>query len=727
MKDYAPQDIRNIGLVSHQSIGKTTAAEAMLYSAGVTNRFGSIDEGNTTSDYRADEIERKISLGASLIQFEWDKHKINLIDMPGYADFIGEARCGLRVTDLAVLLLNGVNGVEVGTDIVWEILQEYNLPRIFFTNLLDREHADFDKVLNQVREAYGNEVIAFQFPVNQGESFNSVIDVLSMKQLTFQEDNSGNYKEEDIPSDLSGRAEELHTELVEKIAESDDALLETYFENGELTTEQLITGLKTGLKNRTIFPLLCGAASKNMGINPLLDFIKSYAPSPVDMPPVQALDDSDNAIEVECDENKDFSALVFKTIAEKHVGELSLVRAFSGSISQGNEVDNKSRGITERIGQMYALCGKNRSEVGAVKAGDIGALVKLKDTHTGNSLVSKGASMKFPPITFADPVVQVAVSPKIKGEEEKISNGLHTLHEIDPSFTVNIDAELHQTVVSGQGELHLNIILERLKERYGVEVETKKPKIPYRETITTPADEKYRHKKQSGGAGQFAEVWMKIEPQPRGEGFEFESTVVGGAISNVFIPSIEKGIKQVLIEGIVAGYQVVDVKANVYDGKEHPVDSKDIAFQIAGREVFKQAFKKAKPILLEPIYNIVVKCPEESMGDVMGDLSSRRGKIGGMETQGHFQLINAKVPLAELHNYATTLRLSPADVQPIHARFHTMIRFPRKWKPRSSRNLKSKMNTNNIFPRSQGSGVFIPVRINRRLIPICYTSLIAPS
>ena len=414
MKDFAPQNIRNIGLVSHQSIGKTTTAEAMLYSAGVTNRFGSIDEGNTTSDYRADEIERKISLGTSLLQFEWDKHKINLIDMPGYADFIGEARCGLRVTDMAVILLNGVNGVEVGTDLVWEILEEYELPRMIFTNLLDREHADFDKALNQIRESYGNEVIAFQFPANQGESFNSVIDVLRMKKLTFNSDKSGNYKEEDIPADLSDRAQELHTELVEKIAESDDELLDAYFENGDLTHEQVIAGLKTALKNRAIYPLLCGAAAQNIGMKPLLDFIKLYAPSPLDMPPVKALDDSENQLEVECDENADFSALVFKTIAEKHVGELSLVRAFSGTITQGNEVDNKPRGITERIGQMYALCGKNRSEVGAVKAGDIGALVKLKDTHTGNSLVNKGGSIHFPPITFADPVVQVSISPKVK-------------------------------------------------------------------------------------------------------------------------------------------------------------------------------------------------------------------------------------------------------------------------------------------------------------------------
>ncbi|MDZ7316267.1 MAG: elongation factor G [candidate division KSB1 bacterium] len=656
MKDYAASEIRNIGLVSHQSIGKTTLSEAMLFSAGVTTRFGSVDDGTTTSDYRSDEIERKISISASLLQFEWKKNKINLIDMPGYADFIGEVRCGLRVADLAVVLVNAVNGVEVGTDAAVEILQEYGVPRLFFVNLLDREHSKFDEALASLKEAYGNNVVAVHYPVNQGDGFNAVVDVLRKKKLTFAADKSGKYKEEEVPAELASRIEELHTALIEKIAESDDAVLEKYFEAGELSEQDITVGLRAGIVKQTLFPVLCGSAVRNMGVQPLLDFICEYGPSPVDRSPYKAKDEADNDVDIICDENEEMSAFVFKTMSEAHIGELSLIRVYSGVIKPGDEVANTTRKSAEKIGQIYSLLGKNRKEIAAVKAGDIGALVKLKDTHTGDTLASKKRPVKFPQITFAEPVVQVAVVPKSKGDEDKISNGLHILNEIDPSFTVVVDPELHQTVVSGQGELHLTVLIQRLKERFGVDVEQKKPKIPYRETITAKADEKYRHKKQSGGAGQFAEVWMRIEPLPRGGGFEFASEVVGGAISSTFIPSIEKGVKQVLEEGVMAGYKIVDVKAVVYDGKEHPVDSKDIAFQIAGREVFKMAVQNAKPILLEPIYEVTVKCPEENMGDIMGDLSSRRGKILSTDSQGKFQLVKAHVPLAELHNYATTLR-----------------------------------------------------------------------
>jgi elongation factor G len=656
VKEYGPNDIRNIGFVSHQSIGKTTLSEAILYSAGVTNRFGTIEDGTTTSDYRTDEINRKISIGASLMQFEWKNNKINMLDLPGYADFAGEVRCGLRVTDIAVVLINGINGVEVGTETAMDLLNELQIPRMFFINMLDREHAKFDEAIDTIKEAYGNNATTFQIPVNQGEGFNAVIDLLRMKKLTFNADNSGKYTEEDIPADLADRAEELRMELIEKIAECDDDIMEKYLETMELSDEDLINGLRSGMVDLKIFPIFCGAASANVGPSSLLEFICQYGPSPVTRTNYIAKDQDDNDIQIACDENADFSGFAFKTIAEMHVGELSLIRVYSGSLKSGDEVVNASRKFNEKIGQMYALNGKTRTEVPALHAGDIGALVKLKNTHTSDTLANKKHVVKFPKIKFAEPVVQLAVEPITKGSEEKISNGLNTLREIDPSFTITIDSELHQTVVAGQGELHLTIILQRLKERYGVEVAQKRPKIPYRETITGKAEEKYRHKKQSGGAGQFAEVWMRIEPKPRGEGFEFVSKVVGGSISGVFIPSIEKGVKQILVEGAVAGYKIVDVKAIVYDGKEHPVDSKDIAFQIAGRHVFRDAMQKAKPILLEPIYNIEVKTPEENMGDVMGDLSTRRGKIAGMEAQGRFQLLKAKVPLAELHDYATKLR-----------------------------------------------------------------------
>ena len=655
MKEYGPNEVRNVGLVSHQAVGKTSLAEAMLYSAGATSRLGSIDDGSTTGDYRTDEIERKISISTSLMNCEWKEKKLNIIDMPGYFDFIGEVKCGLKVSDLAVLLLNGVNGVEVGTELYWDVLEEYGTPRLFYINHMDKEHANFDKVAADAKDAYGNNVLPVQFPVNQGEGFNSVIDILRMKKVVFNTDESGKYKLEDIPAEFAERAEELRNEFIEKVAESDDEILEKYFEQGKLSDADLVKGLKAGIISKTIFPLLIGAASKNIGTQLLMDFIASYGPSPVDRAPYQATAE-DTTVEINADENDEFAAVVFKTLSEMHVGELSLIRVYSGSITSGVDVLNTSRDKTEKIGQIYTLNGKTRTEIGVLKAGDIGALVKLKDTHTGNTLCSKKRAVTCSAITFPEAVVEIAVSPKSKGDEEKIGSGLHTLHEIDPSFKVKIDPELRQTVISGQGELHLQIIVQRLKERYGVEVEQKKPKIPYRETITSKADEKYRHKKQTGGAGQFAEVWMRIEPKPRGEGFEFESKVVGGNISSVFIPSVEKGVKQIMVEGAVAGYKIVDVKATVYDGKEHPVDSKDIAFQIAGREVFRACIKKAKPILLEPIYNVTVKSPEEYMGDVMGDISTRRGKIQGMDSAGRFQVVKALVPLNELHNYSTSLR-----------------------------------------------------------------------
>ncbi|HOT97835.1 MAG TPA: elongation factor G [bacterium] len=656
MKDYGPNDIRNVGLVSHQSTGKTTLVEGMLFAAGAVTRLGTIDDGTTTSDYRQDEIDRKISISAALMTIDWKKCKFNLLDLPGYPDFIGEVYCGIRVTDLAVVLLNGVSGIEVGTDMAWEVLEKNKSPRLFFVNRLDKEHADFSKVVAETQEAYGFSVIPVQFPASEGEGFDAVIDLLTMKKLTFQTDGSGKYKIEEIPADLKGRADEMRNALIEKIAEADDAILEKYFDAGELTAEEITRGLRAGIRNASIYPVLCGAANRNIGSIPLLDFIADYGPAPSDRPAVAAVDAGGTAVEVATDVKAPFSGLIFKTLSEMHVGELSLIRVYSGQIKSGDEVLNTSNNVTEKIGQIYELNGRNRKEMGTLIAGDIAALVKLRNTHTNNTLADRKKPVVFPAVIFPEPVVQVAVTPKSKGDEDKISSGLHTLNETDPSFTIEINPELKQTVLSGQGEIHLAVIVNRLKERYGVEVEQKKPRIPYRETITGKADEKYRHKKQTGGAGQFAEVWMRIEPLPRGAGFEFESQIVGGSISGPFIPSIEKGVRQILEEGAIAGYRIVDVKAIVYDGKEHPVDSKDIAFQIAGREVFKMCVQSAKPILLEPIYDIEVKCPEENMGDIMGDLNSRRGRIMGMESIGRFQVVKAKIPLAELHNYSSTLR-----------------------------------------------------------------------
>ncbi len=657
MKDFKVENIRNIALIGHGGVGKTSLSEALLYKMGETNRIGKVDDGTTVSDYHSDEIERKISITTTLMHGVWKEWKINILDSPGYSDFIGDTKGTLSVVDLAVVVINSVEGIEVGTEQVIEFADEYGVPRIFFMNRLDNEHADFDQALSSAQESYGNGVVAFQFPVNQGDGFNKIVDLLNMKLLTYSGGADSKAAVSEIPDDLTDKANQLREKLVESAAESDDALLEQYFDTGQLTNDQLIQGLRKGIHNRSIIPVLCGSADKVIGIEALMDVIGSYGPAPIDFVKVTGLKPgTDESIDRQIADSEAMSAIVFKTISEAHVGELSLIKVLSGQLNSGADVLNSSQGDAEKIGQIYLLNGKTRKEIGMLRAGDIGALVKLKKTSTGNTLCDKKNPIVLDSITFPEPVLSIAIRPKSRGDEEKISNGLHILHDEDPSFSVVQDPELRQTILSGQGELHLKVIVKKLKERFGVEIEEDRPKIPYRETITGKGDERYRHKKQTGGAGQFAEVWMRIEPLPRGEGFEFDNKVTGGSISSVFIPSVEKGVRQVLERGPLGGYKVVDVKATVYDGKEHPVDSKDIAFQVAGREVFKLCVLKAKPILLEPIYDIEVKVPEDSMGDVMGDLSSRRGKIMGMGSAGRFQILKAKVPLADLDRYATTLR-----------------------------------------------------------------------
>jgi elongation factor G len=652
VKVFSADKIRNLVLVGHGGVGKTTFAEAMVFTMGGSNRMGSVDDGNTISDYHQDEIERKISINTSLLHAEWKECKINMLDIPGYSDFMGGAKGAVRVSDLAVVLISAIEGVEVGTEQVLEYAEEYHKSKLFFINRMNNEHAKFDQVLSDLKDRFGTGIVPIQFPVNSGEGFNKMIDVLKNKQLIFEPGAKSRPKVEEIPTEFQVQVEAYRNQIIEAAAESDDALMEAYFENGDLTEDQLVLGIRKGMLGGTLMPVLCGAANVNVGTTELLDFVAAYGPAPCDFEKIK----TEGGEECKTADTEPLCAFVFQTVSEAHVGELSLVRVYSGTLNSGDEIQNSTKKSVEKIGQIYLMNGKNRNEIGKLGSGDIGALVKLKNTKTNDTLCEKRAAIRLTPVGFPEPVISVAVSPKSRGDEEKIGTGLHILRDEDPSFKVVQDPELHQTIISGQGDLHLKVIINRLKEKYGVEVDEERPKIPYRETITAKADDKYRHKKQTGGAGQFAEVWMRVEPLNRGDGFEFGNEVKGGAISGVFIPSIEKGIKHVLVNGPLAGYHVVDVKAVVYDGKEHPVDSKDIAFQTAGREVFKAAFLKARPILLEPIYDVEVKVPEDHMGDVMGDLSGRRGKIMGTEAQGKFQVIKAKVPLADLDRYATTLR-----------------------------------------------------------------------
>ncbi|MBN2365502.1 MAG: elongation factor G [Calditrichaeota bacterium] len=652
MKNYTGEQIRNIGMGSHSGAGKTSLVEAMLFTMGATTRLGSVEQGNTVSDYNEDEIERQISISTSLLHGEWNKHKINIVDTPGFFDFFGDVISGLRSIENVMLLVSAASGVEVGTEQVWELSEKYEKPVTFIINKMDRENVNFDALIASMRERLGHNLLPVQIPVETGHNFYKLIDVFKMKMLTFPQDKSGKPSVEEIPDDLKGKAEELRTQLIEAVAESDDALLEKFFDAGELTPEEFQDGFKKAYLNRKIFPIFCTSSTHNVGISNLLDFIVEFAPSPAHMPPLKSIEGKER----KPTDNEPLTAFIFKTVSEAHVGELSLVRVFSGILESGSEVLNATQGTSERVGQIFDLSGKNKQNVDELHAGDIGALVKLKGTHTGDTLNSKNQPFQLPKLDLPEPLITLAVQPKSKGDESKISTGFHSLHEEDPTFVTRFDPELKQSIIAGQGELHIDIIVKRLKQKFGVEVNLKDPKIPYRETIKTKADAKYRHKKQSGGAGQFAEVWMRIEPKPRGEGVEFTNSLVGQNVDRVYVTSVEKGVNAACEEGVLAGYHVVDLLVDFYDGKMHPVDSSDIAFQIAGKAAFKEGFMQAKPILLEPIYDIEVKVPEEFMGDVMGDISSKRGKISGMESGGSFQIIKAKVPLAELHKYSTTLR-----------------------------------------------------------------------
>lgn len=647
------EQTRNFSLCGHSGAGKTALSEAMLFNMGVVNRLGRIDDGTTTSDCDSAEIERQISLKVSLLNGQWQDHHLNIIDTPGYADFISEAKAALRVSDAAIAVVDSVTGVEIGTERTWNFAADYNLPRVLFINKMDRADADADQVLEMVQERFGRQVVPLQMAINPGEGFNHIVDLVAMKAYAYQD---GKASEGDIPDEVQGRAEELREQLVESIAETDEELMEKYFSEGELTAEDIVAGLRQAMLRLEIFPVFFGDSYNNVGIDRLLEALVQYGPSPTEAAGLRFQDGEEQEVELGGTATAPLAALVFKTLAEQHVGELSLLRLFSGAIKPGDEVANSSKRTTERIGQIYHLNGNRRTEVESAEAGDIVALVKLKGTHTTDTLCAKGESLQLPGIEFPEPLIRVAIHAKEQGGEDRIATGLSQLHEEDLSFIMKYDGEVRQTILLTQGELHLETIVSRLKERFSVEIDMEVPRIPYRETIRGNADAQYRHKKQSGGRGQFGEVFLRIAPKGRGEGFEFLNEVVGGNIPTNFIPAVEKGIVETLSEGPVAGYQVIDVAATVYDGKHHPVDSDEVSFKLAGSHAFRDAFLKAKPVLLEPIYQLEITVPEEFMGDVMGDLSSRRGRISGMDTSGHFQVIHAEAPLAEIDRYATSLR-----------------------------------------------------------------------
>lgn len=656
MKEYKSKNIRNITLVGHGGSGKTSLVEAMLFTAGVTTRLGRVEDGNTVSDFKPEEIERQISTSASLMHCEWNQNKINIIDTPGYADFIGEVLSGLSVADTAVLVLKAVEGIEVGSEKVWKLINQNELPRMIVINKCDNERANFDEVVNSVNSKLTHDAVVVQFPVNQGVNFNAVIDLIRMKQLVYERNGNGKYKVEEIPENLKAQAEKLKNELIEKVAESDEDLMNKYFENGELSEQELLTGLKKGILNRTIVPIIPVAATANVNVAGFMDFIVSYLPSPADRNKVKVYQNG-NEVEIEIKEDGEPALFVFKTIAESAIGELSLFKVYSGTITHGLDLLNPSTNKFERTSQIYVLNGKNRTEVAHLYAGDLGAVVRLKDTRTNNTLCSKNLNIRFKEIQFPEPIIHFAVKSKSQGDEDKIANGFHSLHQEDPTFVMHFDPELSQTVIGGQGELHLTLAAKKLKDKFGVEVDLVEPRIPYRETIKGVCeDAEYKHKKQTGGRGQYGHVHLKLEPLKRGEGFQFVDAIVGGVVPGRFVPAVEKGILETMAKGVLAGYKVVDVKVTLFDGSHHPVDSDELSFKIAGSQAFKKGFLAANPCLLEPIQEVTIRVPEEFMGDVMGDISSRRGKILGMDSDGEFQIIRALIPLAEMFKYATQLR-----------------------------------------------------------------------
>jgi elongation factor G len=655
MKEYQPGEIRNFAVVGHASSGKTMLGEAMLACAGVINRMGTIAAGSTVSDYHDSEKHRQISVSASLLHLEWLNKKFNVIDCPGYADFISEGLGALRVGDFALVVIHANHGVGVGTDAVWKYATQYGIPKMIVVNAFDKDESDFEKVLGQIREHFGDRVFPLTIPVNPGPGFNQVLDVLRSEIITFAGDKSGKFTEAPATGEWAARVEQLHKQLIEFIAESDDTLLEKFFAQGSLSEEEMRGGIHAAVQNQSFIPLFAVSAENNIGVARLIDFIAKYGSSPVDRAKVRAVNGEGKEVELSLTD-PDPVCYVFKTMSEAQFGELSFFRIYSGSIKFGSELYNTDRRSTEKIGQIYILNGKTRTSVPTLGAGDIGVVVKLKDTHTGNTLCASKKPVSLPKVQYPKPNINASLKSSGKGEEDKIASGLAALHHEDPTFLYAVDSELRQTILSAQGELHLEVIADRLRRRYNVHVELIEPRVRYRETIKSRGESKHRHKKQTGGAGQFAEVWMRIEPKPRDTGVEFIQSLVGQNVDRVFVPSVEKGVMKACEEGILAGYRVVDVKIDFYDGKMHPVDSKDIAFQIAGYFAFKESFMAAKACLLEPIHTVEIRIPEDCMGKVMGDLSSRRGKIQGMDTDGSFQVIKAHVPAKELYRYSSTLR-----------------------------------------------------------------------
>jgi elongation factor G len=649
MQKQGLENIRNVVLLSHSGAGKTSAAEAMLFTAGAIKRLGKTEDGSTTSDYDENEVKRQISINLSILPCQWQDTKINLLDTPGYADFIGEVKAAIRVAEGAVIMVCAASGVEVGTEIAWRYCEEDALPRLIFINKMDRENADFNKTVGQIQAKFGPRCLPVQLPIGAQDKFEGVADLLTMKAYSGTE-----AKETEFPASLKSQADSYREKLIEAAAEVDDKLIEKYLEGGELSQEELGRGLRQAVVSGKLMPIFTGSALKNIGFKLFLNAISDFLPSAKERKVVTISDSTKQTVEPSAD--APLAALVFKTSADPYVGKLTYFRVYNGAISSNSQVWNATRKGAERIGQLFILRGKNQEPVAQLGAGDIGAVAKLALTNTGDTLSSQDKPLKIAPVEFPEPVFSLAIHPKTKADVDKLGAALTRMAEEDPTIRVRRDTDTAETVMSGMGESHLEVAAEKMQRKFGVGVTLETPRVPYKETITAGAKAEYKHKKQTGGHGQYGHVLLELEPLPRGSGNEFADKVVGGTIPRNYIPAVEKGVNEGFKEGVLARYPVTDLKATVYDGSFHPVDSSEICFKIAGAGALKKGLAEGQPILLEPIMNITVTVPEEFTGDIIGDLNTKRARVQGMNPGGGINIIEAQVPLAEVLRYAIDLK-----------------------------------------------------------------------
>ncbi len=677
MKVYDTPDLRNVILLGHGDCGKTSLTSGFLFATGVTNRFGSVDDGSATTDFDEEETIRKISLQTALAHIEWEGCKLNIIDAPGYAAFVADAKAAIYIADAALLVVEAVSGIQVITDRTFKYTVDFNLPVFFILNKMDRENADFGQVVASLQERYGRGCLPVQLPIGKEHDFSGVVDLVARKAFTFAKDGSGKMTAGELPGDMADDVEAARNELMEMVAENDDVLMEKFLEAGELSDEEFISGLRSGIRNRNIFPVGCAAATQMIGIQPLLSMVTTLAPAPGERGDLTgyAPGDLDKIGEAEpitraTTSDMPLSLFIFKTMADPFAGKLSLFKVMSGILRSDSAVDNMNRGSHERMGGISLMQGKQASTIGELRAGDIGVISKLKETQTSDTLADPAHPIAYPPITFREPAISYAVEPKSKGDEDKIAQALQRLMEEDPTLKTSRDPRTHEMLVSGTGQVHVEVALAKMKRKFGVEAILHPPKVPYLETITAKVTNiEGKHKKQSGGRGQFGVCVVDMEPLPRGGGFEFDDKIFGGSIPQNYRPAVRKGIEETAERGWQAGCPVVDFKVTLLDGKYHNVDSSEMAFKIAGSIAFKLAMEKAKPTIMEPIMQVEIIAPEEYMGDIMGDLSSRRGKPQGMEAEGHDQIIKAQVPLREMLDYSSTLKSITSDRGSFHMEF----------------------------------------------------------